>query len=120
MEQSMFVRLGAIAPTLIMRDNPQLPQAPDICLSRTKAPDDCTWKLHDLDSKPSYPMTTTAELPNNTRVIDLNDKICPGGLCRAVTGGKVLMFDEHHLTDSFSSTLTNEFKRLLKESVKDD
>ena len=40
----------------------------------------------------------------------------PQDRCSAVTGGHVLMFDDHHLSNSFSVTLADEFEKLLRDA----
>ena len=56
------------------------------------------------------------DLPDNVRLLDLNRRICPGEVCRVVLDGEFVMFDEHHLTASFSRTLSDEFRALLNSA----
>lgn len=117
-EQIVFRRLAAIAPTVIMRDTPVLPETPGDCLKRTGTAANCVWRFDQLEASNSYPKTEPAQLPDGVTILDLNPRICPEGLCRAITGGRVLMSDKHHLSDSFSRTLTGEFERVLRQAGK--
>jgi len=82
-------------------------------LKRASNPSDCSWRLSELLSPHSYPKTRPADLPYGVRIADLNRRICPQDRCSAVTGGHVLMFDDHHFSNSFSVTLADEFEKLL-------
>ncbi|KUO60960.1 MAG: hypothetical protein APF80_02835 [Alphaproteobacteria bacterium BRH_c36] len=117
-EQVTFSQLASIAPTVVMRDTPVLPEAPGDCLKRTGNAGECVWRFEDLRSPNSYPKTQSAELPAGVSILDVNPRICPDGVCRAVTDGRVLMSDKHHLSDSFSHTLAGEFVRLLAPTGK--
>lgn len=117
-EQKVFRRLAAVAPTVVMRDTPVLPESPGNCLSRAEHPGDCVWHLKDLPSKKSYPKTAESKLPKGVEILDLNGRVCPQGECRAVTAKRVLMADKHHLTDSFSATLSDEFEKILVQHAK--
>lgn len=114
-EMKIIQRLADMAPTVVMRDTPALPETPATCLRRTGDPLACTWRFEDVRSRTSYPITREAELPKNARILDLNKRICPQGICRAVTDQLVLMTDKHHISDSFSATLADEFEKLLEQ-----
>ena len=115
-EHTVLERLSAIAPTIAMRDTPGLPLTTAACLRRASNPSDCTWRLSRLLSPHSYPKTRPADLPPGVRIVDLNHRVCPQDRCSAVTGGHVLMFDDHHFSNSFSVTLADEFEMLLRDA----
>ena len=115
-EHTVLERLSAIAPTIAMRDTPGLPLTTAACLRRASNPSDCTWRLSRLLSPHSYPKTRPADLPSGVRIVDLNHRVCPQDRCSAVTGGHVLMFDDHHFSNSFSVTLADEFEMLLRDA----
>ncbi|MBU1211494.1 MAG: acyltransferase [Alphaproteobacteria bacterium] len=117
-EQVTFRWLAGIAPTVVMRDTPVLPETPGDCLKRTSNAGDCVWRFEDLRSPNSYPKSKSADLPAGVSILDVNPRICPNGVCRAITDGRVLMSDKHHLSDSFSRTLAGEFERLLAPAGK--
>ncbi len=117
-EQITFGALAKMAPTVVMRDTPMLPETPGDCLKRTGTPEKCAWNIDGLISRNSYPKTEPSQLPAGVSILNLNDRICPNGICRAITGGRVLMSDKHHLSDSFSKTLADEFEQLLMKHAK--
>lgn len=117
-ERRVIEKLAAAAPTIVMRSTPRLPEAPAVCLKRVKTPAECTWPLSDLLVAHSYPKTRATDLPEGARVVDLNHRLCPQERCSAVSGGRVLMFDDHHVSNSFAATLAPEFENLLRTSEK--
>jgi len=116
-EAAILDRLAAIAPIVVMRDTPVLPEAPDRCLDRVADPAECAWPMDGLMQPRTYPQVAADALPKNARVVDLNDRICPEGLCRAVLDGRPVTFDPHHLSATFSATLTDAFDALLAEAA---
>jgi len=112
-EQTVFAKLVRIAPTVLMRDTPMLPETPGDCLKRTGTPEGCVWDLSKVLAPTPYPRTSAWQLPKGASILDLNDRICPNGQCRAITNGRALMSDRHHLSDSFSKTLMDAFEPLL-------
>ncbi|MCC7252696.1 acyltransferase family protein [Hyphomicrobium sp.] len=113
-EKRMFETLAAASGALIvMRDTPHLPEAPVKCLRRTGNPSACVWSVDQLRGR-GYPKLAEAELPRNARVLDVNDRVCPDGVCHAVTNGIVTMTDNHHLTATFSTSFADAFAEILK------
>ena len=49
--------------------------------------------------------------------VDLTAAVCPGGLCRAYTGGHVVFSDDHHLTGRFSRSLAPALGRELERAL---
>ena len=43
----------------------------------------------------------------NVRIVDMTDSVCPGGLCRAKIGSKIVFSDNGHMTATFARTLTS-------------
>ena len=48
-------------------------------------------------------------------VLDSWQIVCPDGVCKAVIGGTIVYFDESHLTDTFSSTMTPWFRKQIAQ-----
>ncbi len=107
-------RLARTAPVVAIRSTPFLPEPPDVCLRRTRKPEECTWRVDSLSREHQYPKAPASALPKAVSLLDLSDRVCPGGICSAVTGGRVIATDTHHLTKSFALTMTDEFERLLR------
>ena len=55
------------------------------------------------------------EHQKTTFIVDLTERVCPGGSCRTVLDGRVVTFDSHHFTTEFAVGLTDAFKRILSE-----
>ena len=115
-ETRFLVRLASVSPTVVIRDTPWFPQNGAACLRKNRDPELCTWPLASLLVDYNYPRTAAMDLPDNVRLLDLNRRICPGEVCRVVLDGEFVMFDEHHLTASFSRTLSDEFRALLNSA----
>jgi hypothetical protein len=113
-ERFLLERLSSVTDTIVMRETPWYPQNAVTCLLKAQDPSRCEWPLQTLLAEDDYPRTPPLALPARIRILDLNRRICPQDLCRAVLDEKVVMFDEHHLTASFSRTLADEFRAILK------
>ena len=50
-------------------------------------------------------LQTTATRFPNVRLLDMNDHICPDGVCRAELDGRVVFRDNQHLSGSFAESL---------------
>jgi peptidoglycan/LPS O-acetylase OafA/YrhL len=112
-EQRTLERLAAVAPIVVLRGTPWLKEDALACLRRARGSDRCVWQLRDLVVKTNFPRTPPTSLPAGARILDLNDLVCPDGLCRVVSDGQVVFFDQHHLTASFSRRATSQFRTLL-------
>lgn len=112
-EKPVLATLAASAPTIVMRDTPHLPESPVKCLRRTGSPSACTWEIDKLPGR-GYPKTDLSQLPPNARLLDLNDRICPQGICHAVADGTVTMTDNHHLTATFATSFSDVFAAILR------
>jgi hypothetical protein len=113
-EARVLRQVSAAGPTVVMRDTPWFPEPTDTCLRRTKDASLCEWPLQERLPKPGYPTLLPSELPLRTEILNLNDRICPGGRCHAVLAGIPVMFDSHHFTEHFAATLADDFKTVLK------
>lgn len=51
----------------------------------------------------------------NARLINLNETICPNGLCNAVNGDLIVFRDNRHLTATFVLSLAEAFNTALKQ-----
>lgn len=120
-ERRVLARLAGVAPVVVMRSTPNFPERPTSCLRRTQKPESCTWRLSEIPGQGSFPETPENELPQGVRVLDIRDRVCPDGVCRAVTNGEVLASDYAHLTKGFALTMTDVFEKLLAgQASRDD
>jgi hypothetical protein len=113
-ELSILDRLSGRA-LVVARDTPILPDDPLRCLAVARNPDKCVWPLEKSRGN-GYPRTPNSALPGSATVVDLSSIICPQGVCRAVTDGRLLMVDSQHLTARFSVTLAGTFTPLLERA----
>lgn len=117
-ERTALARLAAASGSMVvMRSTPSLPEPPASCLRRTQKPEACTWRLSQLKGEGSFPLTPVSDLPGRVTVLDVLDRVCPQGVCRAVVDGQVLASDTTHLTRGFAMTLTDVFEKLLGEAA---
>ena len=57
---------------------------------------------------------------NNVHYFDLNDLVCPDGICNAISkNGHIVFRDSQHLTDSFVRSQTPTIRERLKIIIKD-
>lgn len=113
-ERTILAKLAHIAPTLAVRDTPRLPVEAPKCLRPAKTSLDCAWPIADLHVGPTYPATLAPDVPANVTVLDLTDRVCPQSRCSAIVDGRLVMFDDQHLTNAFSATLAAEFEPYLR------
>ncbi|ALO35970.1 hypothetical protein CMT41_15490 [Colwellia sp. MT41] len=72
-------------------------------------------RLKHVDLVSNY-LHRAASLFENVNVIDLNDLVCPDGVCNAISENGVVVFrDSQHLTDSFVKQQIPEIKKRLNK-----
>ena len=99
---------------VLITDTPRLPEEPLICLVRHPGKeDDCQWPLSNVTTGMKY-VPDLSEFGDRVRVVDLSGGICPGGVCRAVSDGKVVFYDQSHFTATYSANLKGEFRDIFK------
>lgn len=113
-EREMLSFMSSISSTVVVRDIPMFPVAGPECLRSSSEEADCSWPLAKLSHEPRYPLTLQSEMPANVHLIDLTDRVCPRDLCSARINGMLVMFDNNHLTQKFSSSMASEFEPFLK------
>jgi peptidoglycan/LPS O-acetylase OafA/YrhL len=114
-ERKMVLRLMNYAEQIaVVDDTPRLPENPIVCLYQHPEHETaCAWKLADLVAETANNGALADLYPRVLRV-DLNPLICPDGLCSVVRNGKVVMYDESHMTASFSADLRPVFQDLIE------
>lgn len=114
---------GSGAAIALLRATPYLGVDAVTCLARAD------WQGQDPDQVCARPLeqaqTTQADQIfaleqrliadlDNARTIDLTERICPRGMCRAAAGDMVIYHDKSHLTTRFVETLAEELLMRLK------
>ncbi|MFE6971738.1 acyltransferase family protein [Isoptericola sp. NPDC057653] len=102
-------------PIVALSDNPQHDEEPSLCLDRTfrNGPEQC-----GVTEKQAFPDTqvyedAVAEVPGASYV-DLTELYCQDGTCPAVIGGVNVYRDTHHLTATYTRTMTPYLERELR------
>ena len=98
---------------VIVEDTPRLPEEPVNCLARNDRNEDaCQWPLNSVSSGGRF-MPDLSGLDGRAVVVDLNDRICPMAMCRAILDGKPVLYDTSHLSRTYSMDLTPDFEEIL-------
>jgi len=100
---------GAVGTIVLVTGTPALGFDGPGCVARTKLPPDqisrdaCVAENRLQAVEPvKKNLETVAGRFRNVHLLDLNDLVCPGGRCNAVSDQGVVVFrDNQHLTDSF-------------------
>lgn len=82
------------------------------CVERTTGDDPCT----ELEAGRNDWLASAA-VAAGAELLELRALLCPDGVCHTVIGGTVAYLDEHHLTHSFTSTLSHWFEDSLDELI---
>ena len=113
----MLRALTRWAPVIIMRETPWFPVNSATCLRKNGGPSACQWPVESLLAGDTFPNTKESDLPFAARILQIfNHQVCPRGLCQTVINHRVVMFDSHHFTRSFSSTLADESREHWRRS----
>lgn len=109
--------LDALSPTVghiyILRDTPRLSFDGPNCLTqqanrpvRLGLRRTCSVAAANSDAERVYRwLGYAAARFTNVSMLDMNQQVCPGGMCSAQQQGKVVFRDSQHLTGSFAATL---------------
>lgn len=107
----------ATSPTtqfVALRDNPRAEASLFECAMQNGfTSDHCVWGFV-TETPPDY----IAALENiGVLWVDLNEFICPDGICRPVQGGVVTYLDAGHLTATYTRTLAQHFSAAITPEV---
>ena len=102
-----------------LADPPHAEQPVARCVERN--PEDiaaCTWDREEGLERSGTPdiLAAAAEVPE-VEVIDLTDFICPGETCSPVVGDALVFTDSHHMTATFSRSLSGALGERLDHIV---
>jgi len=109
--------LDVLAPAVghiwLLRDTPRLPfDGPDCLAEHAGRPvwlgfrHACTADMGDARANQVYEwLRAAADRFPNARMLDMNDRVCPGGVCSAELDGLVVFRDSQHLSGSFAASL---------------
>lgn len=115
---SLWKEFEGITTVFAVRDNPRMSFKPPLCIEQNNGkPDQCTEPQSEKLSE-TLPWENTEDLPNNVEFADLSEYFCMDGECPSVVGNVIIYRDEHHLTATYSETLTEPLKEVLMPVVK--
>lgn len=98
----------------IIRATPGLPFDGPLCLATTKATlTDCSTVNSHLRSMAWTSIQEAAKNFTNVFTIDLNNAVCPDGVCQAELNGIVVYRDSLHLTSTFTESLADKLQLKL-------
>lgn len=114
--------LGKIAPSagrvVILRGTPRLAfDGPDCLAAHAGRPawlrprQACQSSSFDAhDEQVLHWLEQASSRYTNVRVVDMNDLVCPQGICDAQRGGVIVFRDAQHMTASFAASLAPELE----------
>lgn len=116
LDRQRVERLAASSPrVLLLAPTPVLDFDAPACLARAQwrpawlnARSDCEHAWHE-DPARSSALQALAQVAERTAVLDLNDRVCPQGRCRAERQGLIVYRDRLHLSAGFAASLAGAF-----------
>lgn len=96
--------LASGARVALVIDTPWVESDPLDCLESESDRSKCQWPAAESFRDRSLPWASWDDRPEVT-IVDMREAICPGGVCAAQRGGRVLLRDRHHLASEFSRSL---------------
>jgi len=104
-------------PVVALSDNPQHDEKPSQCLDQGLAAD---LDRCDLPERQAFPdpqvYEEAADAVRGAEFVDLTSFYCRGGTCPAVIGGVNVYRDTHHLTTTYTKTMTPYLERELRDA----
>jgi len=112
---------GVTGHIYILRGTPDLPfDGPSCLASQSWLPwlhlrqNTCQASSYSLHGNRVYQaLQQASQRFGNVTVLDLNDAICPNGMCDAERKGKVVFRDSQHMTATFADSLSGELAHQL-------
>ncbi|GAB3694323.1 acyltransferase family protein [Nocardiopsis oceani] len=89
--------------TIAVRDTPRFDFNVAECVDRN-SPAECSAPRSD-SMAPEAPFKNLANVPHNTRFLDMTDYLCSDEVCHGAIGNQLVFYDNHHLTYAFSQSL---------------
>ncbi len=77
---------------------------------------ECNLPYYSVRS-PSQPLNALQAALPDARLLDVDDLVCPGGVCSAVIGNVRVYVDDNHLTQTYVSTMAPELGRRFASLV---
>ncbi|CAN7461328.1 acyltransferase family protein [Pseudoxanthomonas sp. LjRoot143] len=124
----VLARMAPVAgKVFIMRSTPLLPFSGAQCVQRISPGAEIDWERAEHEcSAPAFDprndevdgwLRTAAHRWANTDVVDMNDAVCPEGICRAAQGHALVYRDNQHLDATFVSVLSGSLREKMGTAV---
>jgi peptidoglycan/LPS O-acetylase OafA/YrhL len=110
---SMLEKLSSITTVLGIRDNPGFAVDMPECYAMGG---ECGFPLSDYLSSPSP--TDALDIPH-VAYVDVNDLICPDGICSPVVGNRFVFRDQSHLTTTYMVSMQVEVAQRWSDALRD-
>lgn len=111
-----FAEAGA--PVVVLGPIPEFPEDVPRCLARAAATAACSTGVSRSAPRERLRAElrrTVAAVPG-AGYVDLDELVCPGGVCPAVSGGRVTRRDRHHLTQAYAGVLASRLEAALVQA----
>nr|WP_121188299.1 acyltransferase family protein [Nocardiopsis sp. Huas11] len=102
-------------PVVAVRDTPRFGFNVAECVDREGARGCVEEQSFSMAERPPY--EELADVPGNTRFLDLTDHLCGDGVCRGVIGNQLAYYDTNHFSHAFSRSLAVVLEPYLLESL---
>ncbi|MGP9706851.1 acyltransferase family protein [Brachybacterium sp. AOP24-D1-21] len=102
---------------IAVRDLPRMPFDPPLCTQEKGFEDpDCAPPLAEplLQERPDAQLLS--DLPGSVTPLEVNDLVCPDGICTPVIGNVVVSIDDDHLTGTYAESMQGEVDARLREN----
>ncbi|WP_304455705.1 acyltransferase family protein [Nocardiopsis sp. YSL2] len=100
---------------LAVRDTPRFGFNVAECVDREGAGACVEEQSFSMAERPPY--EELADVPGNTRFLDLTEHLCGDGVCRGVIGNQLAYYDTNHFSHAFSRSLAVVLEPYLLESL---
>ncbi|CAB4565229.1 unannotated protein [freshwater metagenome] len=91
---------------VVIRDNPEWPEAPSLCLSSASDPKSCDAPKSNFESQTDYQFLA-AESIQGVNALDMTRYFCSSIECYSSVGGVTVYLDRSHLSATYARTLSS-------------
>jgi hypothetical protein len=102
--------LASGAEVRVIAGTPLFTEDPVRCLVNHPGHEEtCVWPLSSSLPKARFPFISQQEMPSGSVLLDIAPSLCPNGLCRGITAGWPIMYDNGHLSPIVTESLSGFF-----------
>lgn len=120
LEETIPALLAQGTQVIALRDQPRLPIDPPVCIDENG--------VDASDCAPPIPAPLTAERPDTAQIaqlsggrtpivpIDVNDLVCPDGICSPIIGNVLVSIDRFHISATFAASMQDAVDARLQDA----